>query len=75
MQAPSLAWGASSRSAGSDDEPANGTAESGPKSAHTFRPRPGRFKPEPAAGDQLSLEGLFVVGQETKELHSGRSIV
>jgi hypothetical protein len=36
-------------------------------------PAPGRFKPEPAAGDQLSLEGLFAVGQETKELHSGRS--
>jgi hypothetical protein len=36
-------------------------------------PAPGRFKPEPAPGDQLSLEGLFGVGQETKEPRSGRS--
>jgi hypothetical protein len=36
-------------------------------------PAPGRFRPEPAAGDQLSLDGLFGEGQETKVLRSGRS--
>ena len=36
-------------------------------------PAPGRFKPEPAKGDQLSLEGLFSQGKETQEAGSGRS--
>jgi hypothetical protein len=30
-------------------------------------PPPGRFAPEPAAGDQLSLDGLFGDGKETTE--------
>ena len=45
------------------------TAESGPKAPAA----PGRFKPEPAKGDQLSLRGLLGGGQETKEPRSARS--
>jgi len=36
-------------------------------------PAPGRFTPEPAAGDQLSLEGLWAKAEETKAPRSGRS--